>query len=320
MPSPLLAWRQLPFPAAWDEEFGAAGPLLLEVGFGDGRFTERLARERAEARVVGLEVSSGSLQRALRRLKRAGLGNVRLAKVGAQFALRQLFAAASLEAVNVNFPDPWPKERHVGRRLLQRSFFELAAARLQPGGEIRFATDHPDYLDFALREAAASGLYDALSPTPPAAVFETKYALKWRAQGIALNYVVFRRNDAAAPVAAHLERPKTMPHALFTGSLPDEAALEKVVIEYQGGHVILHDAAKVMGSARPAWLIRASVDEDDLKQQLLVLVAEREPGEVIVRLEPFGDPIITPVARGAVHAASQWLEAHTALTAKARNY
>ncbi len=317
----LLAWRKLPFPARWDEEFGAAGPLLLEVGFGDGRFTERVARGRPEARFVGLEVSSGSLQRALRRIKRSGLPNVRLAKVGAEFALRQLFAAESLEAIVVNFPDPWPKERHTERRLLKRSFFELAATRLADGGEVRLATDHPGYLDFARTEAAASGLFSESMPEPPEAVFETKYALKWRGQGIPLNYVVFRRLPGLTPPEfAHLERPDVMPHALFTGTLPPEAALEKVVSEYAGGHVILHDASRVMAGERTSWLIRASIDEDDLKQQLLVLVAQRPDGDVIVRLEPFGDPIITACARGAVHAASEWLLANTDLQVKARNY
>ncbi len=316
----LLPWRKLPFPARWEEEFDSGGPLLLEVGFGDGRFTERTALGRPEARYVGLEVSSGSLQRALRRIKRSGLKNVRLAKVGAEFALRQLFAAGSLEAIVVNFPDPWPKERHTERRLLKRSFFELAAARLVQGGEIRLATDHPGYLEFARAEAAASGLFSESMPQPPAAVFETKYALKWRGQGIELNYVVFRRLPGAAPAFTHLERPDFMPHALLTGELPPEASFEKVVCEYAGGHVILHDAAKVMASERTSWLIRASIDEEDLKQQLLVLVAQRADGDVIVRLEPFGDPVITACARGAVHAASEWLLANTELRLKARNY
>lgn len=318
--SPLLAWRRLPFPVDWDEEFGFGGPLVLEVGFGDGRFTERAARARPETRFVGLEVSSGSLQRALRRIRRAGLTNVRLAKVGAEFALRQLFDEGSLEAIVVNFPDPWPKERHAPRRLLQRSFFELASRRLAVGGEVRLGTDHLGYFASARAEAAASGLFSESLPEPPAAVFETKYALKWREQGIALNYIVFRREGEAQRPFAHLERPEEMPHALFTGALPPEAPLEKVVMPYAGGHVILHDAAKVLGSERPALLIRASVDEPDLKQQLLVLVAQRSEGDVIVRLEPFGDPIITACTRGAVHAASEWLLANTDLQLVARNY
>lgn len=345
---PVLAWRTLAFPADWDGAFGSSGPLELEVGFGDGRFTVRRALAEPERRFVGLEVSSGSLQRAARRIRRTGVDNVRIAKVGAEFAVRQLFAPASLSGIVVNFPDPWPKERHVRHRLLKRSFFELAAARLVQGGSVRLATDHPEYRDFAIAEAQATGLYDVTYPEPPEAVFETKYALKWRDLGKPLYYVVFARNEHPAEHVPHLERPSEMPHALLTGTLPPTSALSKTVIRYGGGHVVLHEAATVMppGSVQPAdaelvpertgseaggdgaaltsggtrWLVRATIEEPDLKQQLLVMVHQRQPSEVIVRLETFGDPIITEAVRGAVHAVTEWLLTATDLSIARRSY
>ncbi|NLG07647.1 MAG: tRNA (guanine-N7)-methyltransferase [Deinococcales bacterium] len=320
--SPLLAWRTLPFPAPWDAVFEQTGPLVVEVGFGDGRFTVRRAKAEPGSRFVGLEVSSGSLQRALRRVKREGVGNVRLAKTGAHVALRQLFAPASVDALVVNFPCPWPKERHAKHRLLQRSFFELAGSRLREGGELRLATDHPDYLGFALAEGAASGLYDTLRPPAPPDVFETKYALKWREQGKPLHYVVFRRNAVPAPAIDPWERPTIMPHALLRGTLPAKAPFDKRVDRYAEGHVILHELAAVLGGEDGAgrWLVRATVEEPDLRQQLLVLAQQRTPDEVIVRLESFGDPLITPTTRGCVHAVTEWLLAATDLSVTARNY
>ena len=322
---PLLAWRRLPFPTDWDAVFGHSGPLELEIGFGDGRFTVRRALADRATRFVGLEVSSTSVQRAVKNLRRAGVENVRLAKVGAEFAVRQLFAPESLDAMVVNFPDPWPKGKHVRHRLLKRPFFELAASRLTPRGEIRLATDHPGYLEFALDEARVSGIFEATFPTPPQAVFETKYALKWRERGIPLNYVVFRRVGAAPTSFAPLERPAEMPHSLLSGTLPEGASLAKTVITYGGGHVVLHEAADVMPAAgeapgRGRWLVRVTVEEPDLKQQLLVVVQQRQPDEVIVRLESFGDPVITPAVRGAVHAVTDWLEQETDLSVRQRNY
>lgn len=332
---PLLPWRTSPFPMDWTEAFGRSGDLHLEIGFGDGRFTARRAHDLPDASFVGLEISSGSLQRALRRLKRERITNVRLAKVGAGFALRHLFAPRSLSSIVVNFPDPWPKERHSDRRLLRRDFFRLAASRLRPGCAVRLATDHPEYLAFALEEVAAAGGFETAVVPPPEAVFETKYALKWKAQGKPLHYVEFRYEGGAVDVFPALERPSTMPHALLNGSLPPTAPFDKVVLAYGEGHVILHEVARRFGgadddadsAAEPSaeasaerWWVRASVDEPDIRQHVLVLVRQRTDDEVIVRLEPFGDPVITPTVRGAVHAVTEWLLGATDLTLSARNY
>lgn len=351
---PLLPWRTLTFPVDWDAEFGHAGELHLEIGFGDGRYTTRRAGRHPEARFVGLEISSASLQRGLRRVKREGVTNVRLAKAGARFAARHLFAPHSLDSIVLNFPDPWPKERHVDRRLLQRGFFRLAASRLRASGTLRLATDHEGYLAFAVDEARAAGGFEMREAAPPEDVLQTKYALKWQAQGMALRYVEFRYEGGPTDPFPALERPTIMPHALLSGVLPPEAPFAKMVVPYGDGHAILHEVARSFGprngrDARVArspaevaaagllptavesaagarheplgrWWVRASVDEPDIRQHLLVLVQQRTPEEVIVRLEPFGDPVITPTVRGAVHAVTEWLLAATGLRLKARNY
>jgi tRNA (guanine-N7-)-methyltransferase len=184
------------------------------------------------------------------------------------------------------------------------------------------ATDHPEYLQFALHEGAASGLFAIHRPDAPADVFETKYALKWREQGKPLHFVVFSRNDAAAPQYRTWERPETMPHALLRGRLPAGAPFTKQVLTYGSGHVILHELATVIDGEDGAgrWLVRATVTEPDLDQQLLVLAHQRAPDEVIVRLETFGDPLITPTVRGCVHAVTDWLQSVTDLQVQARNY
>jgi tRNA (guanine-N7-)-methyltransferase len=326
----LVPWRTRSFPIDWEAEFGRPCAPTLEIGFGDGRYTVRTAHERPEACLVGIEISSVSLQRALRRVKRDGVGNVRLAKAGARFALRQLFAEHSLERIVVNFPDPWPKERHVARRLLSRDFFRLAASRLQVGGAVCLATDHADYLAFAMQECRAADGFEAREANAPPAVFETKYALKWKAQGIPLRYVEFRFSGGPTDAFPILERPSTMPHALLSGSLPETAPFTKVVLAYADGHVILHEVARSFGPASEAgdvgappaerWWVRASVDEPDIRQHLLVVVQQRSSEQVIVRLEPFGDPVITATVRGAVHAVTQWLLSATGLRLEARNY
>ncbi|MCH1927501.1 methyltransferase domain-containing protein, partial [Shewanella sp. C31] len=97
--------------------------MVLEIGFGDGRFTASLAKEHPDWLVLGAEVSAASVLRAYKRVRRENLGNVRLYHGTGPFALRNLVPPGSLLAAIVNFPDPWPKKRHQGRRLLKEPFF-----------------------------------------------------------------------------------------------------------------------------------------------------------------------------------------------------
>ena len=314
-----LPWRRLAHPVDWPEVFGRRAPLHLEVGFGDGRFTAARARAAPDEDHVGLEVSGTSVQRALRRLRRDGIGNVRILKAPAEVAVRQLFAPGALASVTVNFPDPWPKERHERHRLLRVPFFRLAASRLVPGGEIRLASDHLPYVAFARAEALASGVARLVERPAPAEVFETKYALKWRGQGRPLVYQVFVLDGVGVPVPEPLGRHDRMPHALLDGPWPSDVAFDKLVVPATEGHVIVHEAASVVGGEE-RWLFRVTVDEPELVQQLLVVAQRRGGGEVIVRLESFGDPLITPTVRAAIGAVTDWFERNAGMRVLARNY
>ena len=311
---PLLPWRKFYFPIDWSKQFSTDHlNLHLEIGFGDGRYTVHRALREPEAHYVGLEISSGSIQRAVKSIKRAGLENVVVLKAAAEFAVQHLFPENSLESITVNFPDPWPKEKHEKNRLLQKSFYHLASTRLKDGGVIKLATDHPDYFEFACREATESGLYTLVDAEAPEAVFETKYALKWKEMGKPLFYKRFelkekttsKQNTAGFP---SLQRGLEMPHSILKGTIPTEVPFEKQVLEYSHGHVVLHEVSKSWSKKdHGRLLIRTTISEPHLKQQLLVLVKQRKDEEIVVGLASFGDPIITKTTRGAIHAATEWL-------------
>lgn len=322
-------WQQYLFPIDWRSSFTATGDLHLdshldshlelhlEIGFGDGRYTALRARENPQACFVGVELSGASIHRARKRV--ASLENVKLLKANAQVAVQHLFAPQSLHSITVNFPDPWPKAKHAENRLLRVSFFTLAASRLQVGGEVRLATDHPGYLEQAREEALETGLYVLETREPPAAVFETKYALKWKAQGKPLHYQVFVRNATTPPHYPILQRSQVMAHALLAGQLPAKMTFAKTVSEYAGGHVILQEVTRSIAEAK--LLVRATVDEGDLLQQVLVSARTKDADTVIVALESFGDPLVTEACKGAVHAVCEWLTSQSdALCVRERCY
>lgn len=291
-------------------------PWVLEVGFGDGRFWPHHAQAFAETpNYLGVELSGVSLLKAHRRLKGAGITNAILSKMPADVLVRGVIPAGGLDAIIVNFPDPWPKAGHEEHRLLRVPFFQLAASRLKPGGSILFTTDHDEYFEFACHEAQASGVMRVETGEPPPAALETKYALKWRDLGLGVNHARFTpTRQTEVPHGSTFPYPETendVPHAILT--LPTDFSptdFQKYTAQGKGHTVVLLDLYASL--RRDGWVALAHVVEGELTQEVLVGITNREDGSTLVRLAKFGGPIITPGVKAAVGAVTDWLKSEGA--------
>lgn len=300
----ILKNGHLSLPTNPDTLFDRTAPLVLEVGFGDGRFLAHLGAAHPEWNLLGAEVSLGSVWRAYRRMRRERIEHVRLYKGNAQFIVRDALPAGGIHRVYVNFPDPWPRKRHVGNRLLQTEFFRLLSTRLEDGGDLQLTTDHPEYFGWAVENGRESGCFDIAEGEPPPATLQTKYALKWRAQDKPIFHVRFRLRERAEP-HPNLLTVHPMQHAMLTGSLDRVTTFSKQVHPFDGGHVIVLEAFR--GLAEDTLLFRVVTEEPDLRQELLVQAWQREENGVFVSLQPFGEPLATKGVREAVRAVSDWL-------------
>lgn len=130
--------------------FGRHAPVVVEVGSGMGETTARIADEHRDRDYLAIEVHAPGVGSLLKRAAELGLTNVRVIQHDAVEVLREMVPAASLAAIHVFFPDPWPKKRHHKRRLIQPAFAELAAGRLAPGGILHVATDWEEYAQHVL--------------------------------------------------------------------------------------------------------------------------------------------------------------------------
>ena len=132
-------------PLAASTIFGRDGPLVLEIGFGMGESTTAIALAQPERNFLGVEVYPAGVGSLLRRIDEAGLTNLRIIQHDAIDVLTHMMSPASLAAVHVFFPDPWPKARHHKRRLIRPEVVALIASRLAPGGVLHCATDWAPY-------------------------------------------------------------------------------------------------------------------------------------------------------------------------------
>jgi tRNA (guanine-N7-)-methyltransferase len=190
--------------------FGALFPaktsgVWLEIGFGGAEHLIWQARNHPDIGVIGCEVFEDGIVKAVAAIEEHGLPNVRLSANDAREVLRWL-PEGSLQRVFILFPDPWPKKRHLKRRLISKGLLDLLARVMAPGGELRIATDIGDYAGAVLQAVSAQGIFEWQAKGPsdwrergpdwP----ETRYEAKARAQGRRCYFFRFLR-DAHPPAA-----------------------------------------------------------------------------------------------------------------------
>ena len=144
----------------WDEIFGCNAPVVLEIGFGNGEALAELAKRHPELNFIGVEVHRPGIGHLLNCVAEKQLTNVRVVKHDVVEFLDAMVPAASLDRVNVWFPDPWPKKRHHKRRLIQPEFLKLLANRMKPGALLHLATDWQNYAEHMLDALAKVQYFD----------------------------------------------------------------------------------------------------------------------------------------------------------------
>lgn len=169
--------RLLNFP----EIFADHRPVTLEIGFGSGDATMQIARAHPERGYLGVEVYASGVGKLLMHIEEQGLSNLRIIQHDVVEVLENMIPEASLDAVHVFFPDPWPKKRHHKRRLLQPVFVHYLAQRMKSGAYFYFVTDWREYADQVLatcqEEPLFANAYQDFSPAQewrPATRFEKK--------------------------------------------------------------------------------------------------------------------------------------------------
>ena len=165
----------------FEQTFGRQAPTILEIGFGMGETTEKIAQLRHDENFLGVEVFNAGVGAMLKRIHNSGLKNVRIIQHDAVEVVTHMLPEESLDGVHIYFPDPWPKKRHHKRRLIQGPFIKLLASRLKPGGYIHCATDWENYAEQMLEvlsaEPSLQNTAEGYAPKPayrPQTKFETR--------------------------------------------------------------------------------------------------------------------------------------------------
>ncbi|WP_299324244.1 tRNA (guanosine(46)-N7)-methyltransferase TrmB [Parasphingopyxis sp.] len=187
-------------PLTAEQLFGGTRPLEFEIGFGSGEHLAAQAEARPKTGSIGCEHYETGVVGMLKHIRDRDLTNVRIHMGDALDALERL-PDASLDRLYLLHPDPWPKNRHAKRRMVNYGPLDMIAAKLKPGGEFRLGTDDPTYCRWSMMIMGQREDFEWQAKTPrdfldrPADWPETRYEAKARKKGHEVWYFRYRRKD-----------------------------------------------------------------------------------------------------------------------------
>lgn len=141
--NPLNPQYQIPAdPPHWEQTYARLSqPFHLDIGTGGGRFLLAMAQQYPNWNFLGAEIRQPLVERANQWRAELGLSNLCFLSTNINVSLRTLFAPGDLARVTIQFPDPWFKNRHHKRRVVQPQLVEDLALLLGSGSQVFLQSD-----------------------------------------------------------------------------------------------------------------------------------------------------------------------------------
>lgn len=140
--------------------FEKSKTITFEIGCGKGHYLSAYAAAFPQEVCVGIDLISERVRDSRRRAKNKNADNAFFFKAEASEFLDALPRDAVLGKIFIFFPDPWPKERHHKRRLIQSDFLDYIRQFAHAGTKLYFRTDHNEYFEWAREVFAANSNWE----------------------------------------------------------------------------------------------------------------------------------------------------------------
>lgn len=131
----------------WEDEgiFSLEKPLHIEYCSGNGDWIIEKARSNPDQKWVAVEKQFERVRKIWSKRENMDLKNL-LIVCGQAEEFTQFYLPGEIaQEIYVNFPDPWPKERHAKHRLIQAPFVEQFSRVVRADGTFTFVTDDAPY-------------------------------------------------------------------------------------------------------------------------------------------------------------------------------
>ncbi len=125
--------------------------LSMEVGSGKGDFMLSFSQLHPEEHFIAVERVETVAGMMAKKLQEADVNNVLIFPFDAKVIFEQM-PESCLDAIYLNFVDPWPKKKHAKRRLTFITFLESYYRLLKKDGHLYFKSDNKGLFEFSVEE------------------------------------------------------------------------------------------------------------------------------------------------------------------------
>ena len=171
--------------------------IELDLGCGTGDLALGLAERYPDRLIFAADIQLSRIRKVAKKGKRGGMDNLRCFRVEARHLMSIILPDQCLDRLHILCPDPWPKARHSGHRLMSADFMEQIRRVLKDDGTFHFATDDEPYMTATVKNLKESGLFEQISSEPPEDIadIKTEFERQWLAQGKTVPHTVWRKTQ-----------------------------------------------------------------------------------------------------------------------------
>ncbi len=176
--------------------------IELDLGCGKGSFTSILAERYPDRAVLACDVMIGRLRKLVKRNLRLNVENMTVIRCEAQLFISRFLPDRAVDRLHLLCPDPWPKDRHRGHRLVTSDFAAQIHRVLKTGGTLHFASDDIPYRDSVEKIFTECGLFERdQSLLDDVADIQTDFEKMWLEMGKDVKHYGFKALPLPPPNA-----------------------------------------------------------------------------------------------------------------------
>jgi len=206
---PALFERVLILPQYYDnhEEWGFPGwekyfknpseKMSIEYCSGNGDWIIQKALDHPDENWIAVEKKFPRIRKIWSKMKNHDIENLLIVCGEANEFTKHYLPDASIDQIFINFPDPWPKDRHAKHRLVQNPFVEELKRISKEQGKATFVTDDLPYRDQMIGEMQKgrwkSSFSDPFYTTKWQDYGPSWFEKLWREKGRTFYYMQFEK-------------------------------------------------------------------------------------------------------------------------------